>query len=330
MEAGRAYDELAFDLSEFWRLDDVIDLEQEAIDYCTAAGIYRVQGVMVSLRVIRALHRRGRWQAVERRVKGLRAEFGTLDIEHMTLGDCWGLILVRQGRPDHVQEMVDATFSRLGDHQSVVGPTSVTAIELMAARGSVAGIPELVDSALARILPRFPGHAAEMVAAAIRALADSASSSTTSSPTTGAGDGRGGLPTFRRQADGWLDRVRSADPPPVPPWLAIAEAERTRLDSQSGERQWRAAVDAWRDLGDPYEGAYTQWRLSEAMLSGSDGQSVATRAEARTMLSMHDGLRTNSTRLHSVIRSTRWPREPICPWTSRPKSRRMRTGTGSD
>ncbi len=284
MEAGRAYDNLAFYLNEFWRLDDVIDLEQEAIDYCTAAGIYRVQGVMVSLRVIRALHRRGRWQAVERRVAGLRAEFGTLDIEHLTLADSWGLILVRQGRPDHVQEMVDATFSRLGDHQSVVGPTSVTAIELLAAGGSVAGIPELVDSALARILPRFPGHAAEMVASAIRALADSASRSTTSRPTTGAGNGPGGRPAFRRDADGWLDRVRSADPPPLPPWLAIAEAERTRLDNQSGERQWRTAVEAWRDLGAPYERAYTQWRLSEAMLSGNEGQSVATRAEARTLL----------------------------------------------
>jgi DNA-binding CsgD family transcriptional regulator len=66
--------------------------------------------------------------------------------------------------------------------------------------------------------------------------------------------------------------------------LAIAEAERTRLDNQSGERQWRTAVEAWRDLGAPYERAYTQWRLSEAMLSGNEGQSVATRAEARTLL----------------------------------------------
>ncbi|HEY5878368.1 MAG TPA: AAA family ATPase [Nakamurella sp.] len=276
MEAGWAYDDLAFYLSEFRRYDDVIDLEQEAIDYCTAAGIQRVQGVMIALSVIRALERRGRWQAVERRVEGLRADFGTLDIEHLTLADSWGLIRVRQGRLDHVQDLVDVTFSRMGDHRSVIGPTTVTAIELAAAGGSVAGVPDMVDSALDRILPRFAESAGAVVAAGIRALADFHGRSST-------GAGLDDRQPLRHRADRWLDLVRQAQPPLVPPWMLTAEAERSRLDD-SGETQWRAAVAAWRDLGAPYERAYTQWRLCETMLSGSERQSADTRAEARTML----------------------------------------------
>lgn len=68
--------------------------------------------------------------------------------------------------------MVDDTFARLGEHPSVIGPVTVTAIELQAARGIVAPIPDLVESALDRIPPGFPGHAAAVVAAGAGALAD--------------------------------------------------------------------------------------------------------------------------------------------------------------
>jgi DNA-binding CsgD family transcriptional regulator len=276
MEAGRAYDNLAYYLSEFWRHDEVIDLEPEAMDYCAAAGINRVQGTMVQLRVIRALQLRGRWSDVERRVEDLRAEFGSLDIEHLTLADSWGLIRVRQGRLDHVQELVDAAFAVMVSHESVIGPTTVVAIELQAARGTATEIPSLVDSALARILPRFAEHAAEVAAAAIRALADCLDWGAT---WTGAD-----RPTLRRMTGGWLDRVKQADPPPIPPWIVIAEAEHARLNSEPAEEPWRRAVAAWRDLGSPYELAYTEFRLCEVLLSGPDRQSATTRTEARTRL----------------------------------------------
>src|SRR6478752_280770 len=276
MEAGRAYDSLAVYLAEFERHDEVIDLEQEALDYCTAAGVYRTHGVMVQLRVIRALHRRGHWQSVQQRVERLRAEFGTLTIEHLTLADSWGLILVRQGRPDGVRDMVDDTFSRLGDHREVIGPVTVTAIELQAALGLVAPIPDLVESALGRILPDFAKHAAAVVAAAIGALADLTVGSTVTR--------RDDLQTYRRRADAWLTRVRNAQPPAMPPWMPIADAERTRLDNEPSAPRWAAAVDAWQGLQAPYESAYTQLRLAEVLLTGGDRQSAAVRARARTLL----------------------------------------------
>lgn len=279
MEAGRAYDNLAYFLSEFGRIDDVIDLEPEAIDYCTAAGIHRVLGVMVLMRAIRALQHRGRWSDVERRVEALRAEFGSLDIEHLSLADSWGLILVRQGRPDAVPDLIDATFERMGDHRSVIGPTTVTAVELVAASDDAARVRDLVDTALTRILPRFAESAAAVVAAGIRALADISDRSTTT-----AGPDHGDRATFRQDADGWLDRVQRAGPPPMLPWPAIAEAERSRLDDEPDPGRWQAAVDAWRGLGAPYESAYTHWRLAQALLTGPDRQSAETRARARVLM----------------------------------------------
>ncbi|WP_395728092.1 AAA family ATPase [Nakamurella sp.] len=275
MEAGRAYDNLAYYLSEFWRHDEVIDLEPEAMDYCAAAGINRVQGTMVQLRVIRALQLRGRLADVERRVADLRAEFGSLDIEHLSLADTWGLIRVRQGRLDQVQELVDAAFVGMVSHESVIGPTTVVAIELQAARGTVTGIPNLVDSALSSIVPRFAEHAAEVAAAAIRALADFVAGEATE---------YGQEPAYGRLADRWLELVEEADPPSIPPWLVIAKAERARLAGEPSDALWRKAVAAWRDLGSPYELAYSAFRLNEAMLSGADRQSAVVRGEARTSL----------------------------------------------
>lgn len=276
-EAGRAYDSLAVYLAAFGRHDDVIELEQDALDYCTAAGVYLVHGVMVQLRVIRSLHRTGRWQSVEQRVQRLRAEFGTLNIEHLTLADSWGLILVRRGQLDGVQELVDDTFARVGDHPSVIGPVTITAIELQAALGQAPLIPELVESTLDRILPRFPGDAAAVLAAAIGALADLAPSSTRP------GSHHDSLATG--QVDAWLARVRYAQPLVTPPWITIAEAECARLHDKPSERLWVAAVDAWRGSNAPYEYAYTQYRLAEAMLKkGSNRQTTAVRSSARTLL----------------------------------------------
>jgi hypothetical protein len=56
-DAGRAYDHLAVYLAVFGRHDEVIGLEQEALDFCAATGLQRVDGLMIELRVIRSLRR---------------------------------------------------------------------------------------------------------------------------------------------------------------------------------------------------------------------------------------------------------------------------------
>lgn len=69
----------------------------------------------------------------------------------------------------NVAELISQTFDRLSDHDSLIGPTTVTAVEL-AAESHFADIPRLVEVALERILPRFDQDAAEVVTSAIAAL----------------------------------------------------------------------------------------------------------------------------------------------------------------
>jgi hypothetical protein len=133
LEASRAYDSLAVYLAVFGHHGDVIEMEQEVLDFCAAAALQRVSGVMMELRVIRSLYRLGRWREAEVRAETLRTEFGNLRLEHFSLAGSWGSILVRQGRLDGLAEMVADEFARVGDHVTVIGGITVTAVELAAA-----------------------------------------------------------------------------------------------------------------------------------------------------------------------------------------------------
>ena len=49
--------------------------------------------------------------------------------------------------------------------------------------------------------------------------------------------------------------------------LCSGEAEESRLDGRSDPAAWAAAVDAWSDLGQPWELAYARYRHAEAILA---------------------------------------------------------------
>ena len=283
-EAGRAYNSLARWLRHFGQHEVVIGLEEEALEYCAGAGITRVYGAMIELSVIRSLCRLGRWQDVENRVSALTDEFGGLQLEHFTLTDSWGLVLVRQGRLENVADLIAQTFEHLSDHDSLIGPTTVTAVELAAAESRFADIPGLVEMALERILPRFDQDAAEMVTSAIGALADG-----TGPAHRAAADGRA---ADVQRAEGWLVQVeRACEPalkvgaiPTLTAQLTTARAELGRLRGELSTEQWRAAVSAWEKVEAPYEIAYANWRFADALLKCGSRQSVGYRPEAKTSL----------------------------------------------
>ena len=158
-EVGRGYNSLSRWLAYFGRHDAVIDLEAEALERCANAGIARVYGPAIELGVIRSLCRLGRWRDVEQRVADLADEFEGLQLEHFTLADSWGLVLVRQGRLENVADFIAATFEHLSGHHALIGPSTVTAVELAAAENRVAEISGLVDTALERIEPNGAGCA---------------------------------------------------------------------------------------------------------------------------------------------------------------------------
>ena len=203
LEAGRAYHNLAAYSYQFGRYTDVLELEPEALDYCAAAGIYRVYGIMVELAVIHSLARLGHWPAAEARVTRVCAEFGDQPVEHFTLAGSWGLIAIRQGRLDGVGDMIADAAARMHDHASALGSTATAAVELAGADGRVGDIPPIVDVALDRILPRFARDAADLVASAVGALADLA-------PQDGLRSASNRLEDIDHRVDGWRVQVEHA------------------------------------------------------------------------------------------------------------------------
>ncbi|WP_165555452.1 helix-turn-helix transcriptional regulator [Kribbella pittospori] len=90
-----------------------------------------------------------------------------------------------------------------------------------------------------------------------------------------------GVDDARRRAKYLLERARhsAADVAAVTldaaGWLAIAEAEHTRVEGCSQPALWEAASKAWDQLERPYPAAYCRWRHAEALVAAG-----ASRAEA--------------------------------------------------
>jgi hypothetical protein len=66
-------------------------------------------------------------------------------------------------------------------------------------------------------------------------------------------------------------------------WLAVAEAEWTRLDGRSDPDRWQAAIDAF-SYGYLYEVACCHWRLAEALATAGRRKEATQAANLPTRL----------------------------------------------
>ena len=58
-------------------------------------------------------------------------------------------------------------------------------------------------------------------------------------------------------------------------WLAIAEAEHSRVEGRSSPERWQSAIAVWDELERPYPAAYCRWRYAEALLSAGSSRMEA-------------------------------------------------------
>ena len=90
-----------------------------------------------------------------------------------------------------------------------------------------------------------------------------------------------GVDEARQRARRLLDRARrsAADAAAVTPdaagWLAIAEAEHSRVEGRSSPERWQSAIAVWDELERPYPAAYCRWRYAEALLSAGSSRMEA-------------------------------------------------------
>jgi DNA-binding CsgD family transcriptional regulator/tetratricopeptide (TPR) repeat protein len=97
----------------------------------------------------------------------------------------------------------------------------------------------------------------------------------------------GESPAFAEsRVEAMLARVRAAaagERPVERAWLAMAEAEATRVSGEPDPERWAAAASAWDALEWPYEAALARWRRAEAHVNAGDRD--AATASAATAVS---------------------------------------------
>src|SRR5262249_22218998 len=74
------------------------------------------------------------------------------------------------------------------------------------------------------------------------------------------------------------ERERSARfvPASTLAYVALADAEMSRLGQSPDPDRWQAAAAVWESLGHPYPLAYARWREAEALLLGRRGRAAET------------------------------------------------------
>jgi DNA-binding NarL/FixJ family response regulator len=88
--------------------------------------------------------------------------------------------------------------------------------------------------------------------------------------------------------------------------LASIAAERGRIDGADTVGLWRAAVEAWRCIGEPYPEARARTRFAEALLA-AEAPRADIDEQLRAAAALADALRATPLRDH-IARVARWAR----------------------
>jgi DNA-binding CsgD family transcriptional regulator len=113
----------------------------------------------------------------------------------------------------------------------------------------------------------------------------------------------------------WTGRVASApfaDHPfvaTIPAERATWDAERSRLAGASDPEAWRAAAEAWQDLGSPHRAGYAWWRHAQAHLDAGQPATAAAGA-LRAAAAAADGHAPMLAQVRQLAERTRIPLHP--------------------
>jgi DNA-binding CsgD family transcriptional regulator len=259
----------------------------------SATGIY---AAMILGHVAAGLYLGGRWDAAEATVETVRLH------DSGGIGEIMRLIRTAQldvgrGRFEEAARGL-AELERLLEG-AIDYAWIAPAVQARAELAIWTGQPEKALEALAKGLDRLQPAPGEIMtigplhALGVRAAADLARrrQRSASDPMTPRDDAAPHLLALRETRD----RIASGSPAYlriVDPYLALAEAEETRLAGDSDPAAWTRAVELLDAVPLPYEAAYARYREGEALLAG---RHAATRTTA-SLQSAHAAARSMGAR----------------------------------
>jgi DNA-binding CsgD family transcriptional regulator len=296
-DVNRAYANLCYLLVESGRLE-----EGAAVAFDSAAMGENLWGARLSGGIVNgadALVRLGRFDEAQALLDQLGGrEFGVC-VPSPYLGPA--PIAIRRGRFDEADRLLaiaDDLTVGLSDVQQR-GTFHMLVAEGALERGRPDDAYEHIELALALSAgsdDRSIGL--EMRALGVRALADRLDASRPS------GRGIDAVKARLLASDlltGAQEMVCAIGPDETPPragaFLAMIEAERSRLD-RSDPELWAAAANHWECAGEPHPTAYCRWREAEALLERRTGRG---RAEACLQRAYHDAMKMAASPLEERI-----------------------------
>lgn len=294
-DIGRAYANLQDVLNmAVARYDESGDLGLEAVDPAAGPHVTGVWSSMVLIDVAWARYLGGRWDealaALDR--ARLQPAGGVSEIE-------WEIrtaqVSVGRGEVEKAAGALDRLVQLLEGSADTqwIAPTASARAELAIWSGDPAGALRAVAEGLGRVQPSFGANVSRigpMLALGVRAAADLAEH--TRRPRAGTAvesaraEGADHLARMRgirdEMAARWPAHLRLADP-----YLALCEAESSRLEGRSDPGAWAAAAELFQDQPQPYAVAYARYREGEAWLAarreGSRARSALRRAHGTAL-----------------------------------------------
>jgi DNA-binding CsgD family transcriptional regulator len=217
---------------------------------------------------------------------------------------------------------IDARYTHIG-HVEFARESAQRAAELALWDGR----PSDALNRVQRVLPLYktPDQAilsGRLLLAGMRACADLAEQARARRDEPGtdaAGAAAGGLASSAGQVPGapFTDHPFVAT---IPAERATWDAERTRLAGGSDPGAWRAAAEAWQDLGCPHRAGYAWWRHAQAQLDAGQPPTAAG-AALRAAAAAADGHAPLLAQIRQLAERARIPLQPpaaAVPQTPRP------------
>ncbi len=261
-------------LVEAGRFEAAIEQGVRGSAHADANGLAGMQGVLNLVFVGEALVALGRWQEASEVYARMERQ-STHSFAVLLDGRVAALEVGRGDFPGAARRLgrLRGVAERL-QTPALVGPFVAADAEMALWKAEPGAARSIVRQGLARIEGGpdiWIGNPGSLLALGLRAEADLPDAERSQEA------GRDALHRMRELASATA-HDRPLYTPQAEAWLALCEAELSRLERRSDPDGWATAASAWERLGMPYPRAYALWRTAQSIVAGRGDRARAAAA----------------------------------------------------
>jgi ATP/maltotriose-dependent transcriptional regulator MalT len=304
-----AYINCSQGLDDVGQTEEAIALGVAGIPVADRLGMSRSGGDQLRIQAAWRLLRIGRLAEAERMLQPA-LENATSPFNIAAAHGNAGRLAVERGELDLVQSHLDRAWElmqRSGGFQ-LIGPTMAARVLLEIRRGELCLARELAREALDRAaaIPGNLRYNAELYWLAVRVEAELAERArVTGDHEAVRASERAAITAVGTISDTVSQVPGDGAPPESVAFLALAQAELTRLRAQRDPAPWNAAAERFRAIGAIYPAAYAEFRAAETLaLSGAPSSDIAVRLQAAHAVARDIGSRPFLAEVAELARRT--------------------------